>query len=358
MRTPFFLQLASVACACVSLACMRAESARAGPPACAGARPAQPVSAVRAQPTVTDSLLHRVADIVVPGPAARFDYQSVDTAAGRLYVAHMNAGSLLVFDTRARRVVADLPGFPSVHGVIAVPELGRVYATATGQHHLAVIDSKTLAVLARVGDVGYPDGLAYAPDSRRVYVSDESSAGKELVVDAVNNKVVGSIALRGEAGNTIYDPGSHCILVAVQTRNEIVAIDPRSDSIVGRYRLEGASHPHGLAVDAEQRLLFVANEGNAKLLVVDLTSMRVMATHDTGEAPDVLAFDRGLGRLYVACESGTVSIFRERGRELFHEGDMNIPRAHTVAVDPRTHEVYLPLENINGKPVLRIMRPY
>jgi len=35
----------------------------------------------------------------------------------------------VVFDTKKREVVANLDGFPSVHGVWAVPELERVYAS-------------------------------------------------------------------------------------------------------------------------------------------------------------------------------------------------------------------------------------
>ena len=113
--------------------------------------------------------------------------------------------------------------------------------------------------------------------------------------------------------------------------------------------------PHGLSVDPERRLLFVANEGNATLLVVDLRSMRVISKHPVGDDPDVLAFDPGLGRLYVAAESGTVSIFRVKGRDLVQEGDLRMPHAHTVLVDPRTHLVYFPLQDVKGVPVLRIM---
>jgi DNA-binding beta-propeller fold protein YncE len=332
--------------------------AASAPPDCGGPGARIADSAVpAAAPSRSGPPLRLVAGIPLPGPPVRFDYQSVDTAADRLYVAHMNAGTLLVFDTKARRVIADLPGFPSVHGVWSVPELGKVYAAVTGRREVAVVDAATLQVRARPGPIGYPDGIAYAPDARRVFVSDESSAGRELVVDGATDRVVGTIQLGGEAGNTIYDPGSHCILVAVQTENQVVAIDPRGDSIVGRYALEGARHPHGLSVDPERRLLFVANEGSATLLVVDLASMRVISKHDVGEDPDVLAFDQGLGRLYVAAESGIVSVFREQGRDLVHEGDLHMPHAHTVAVNPGTHLVYFPLENLNGRPVLRIMAP-
>ena len=337
------------------------RGATSAPPNCGGsgssAAGAALAAAAAPAPSRTGPPLRLVADLPLPGPAVRFDYQSVDTASNRLYIAHMNAGTLLVFDTKTRNVVAKLSGFSSVHGVLAVPELGKVYAAVTGQREVAVVDAAMLQVRARLGPIGYPDGIAYAPDSKRVYVSDESAAGRELVIDGSSDQVVGRIAVGGEAGNTIYDPGSHCVLVAVQTANQVVAIDPRGDSVVGRYPLDGASHPHGLSVDPERRLLFVANEGNATLLVVDLRSMRVISKHPVGDDPDVLAFDPGLGRLYVAAESGTVSVFRVNGRDLVHEGDLRMPHAHTVEVDPRTHLVYFPLQDVKGVPVLRIMAP-
>src|SRR6266568_4336204 len=88
--------------------------------------------------------LKKVADVPLPDPAVRFDYQSLDGSHGRLYIAHMNADQLVVFDTKKREVVANLDGFPNVHGVWAVPELGRVYASATGEHKIAVVDMQTL----------------------------------------------------------------------------------------------------------------------------------------------------------------------------------------------------------------------
>ena len=37
--------------------------------------------------------LKQVADIRMPGPAVRFDYQSLDISSGRLYIAHMKRQS-------------------------------------------------------------------------------------------------------------------------------------------------------------------------------------------------------------------------------------------------------------------------
>jgi DNA-binding beta-propeller fold protein YncE len=301
-------------------------------------------------------ILAEVADIPLPGPAVRFDYQCLDLQSGRLYISHMNADQLVVFDTVKSEVVANLDGFKRVHGVLAVPELSRVYASVTGEHSVAVVDSQTLRILTTVGPISYPDGLAYAPLVKRLFVSDERG-DTDAVIDATTNTLVTSIALPGGAGNTVYDPNSGRILVAVHGANELAVIDPASARITGHYPLAGIQNPHGIALDTLDRLAFVAGEENHSLAVVDLNTMKMLSTHQVGEAPDVLAFDPGLKRLYVSAESGTVSIFQEAGRNLTPLGELHMPHAHTVSVDPRTHLVYFPLENIDGRPLLRIMNP-
>jgi DNA-binding beta-propeller fold protein YncE len=305
-------------------------------------------------PHAITPVLQRLADIPLRGPAVRFDYQSIDTSANRLYISHMNAGELIVFNLATRRIEGTIADLPRVTGVWAVPALGKIYASVPGRHHVAVIDALTLRIEARVGKIGFPDGIAYAPEVKKLYVSDESGGG-ELVLDGPSNRVVTTIPLGGEAGNTIYDAGSKRILVSVQTRNEVVEIDPHTDRVVARHRLTGAADPHGMAVDASRRLLFVANEGNATLMSIDLRSMTVTDTHRVGHDPDVLAFDLGWHRLYVAAESGMVSVFTAHDGKLIHEGGVTMPHAHTVSVDPRTHLVYFPLQDVNGHPVLRIM---
>jgi len=301
-------------------------------------------------------VLKLVADVPMPGPAVRFDYQSMDAERGRLYIAHMNADQLVVFDVKDQKVVANLDGYKRVHGVIAVPEINRIFASATGEHKLAAVDMSTLKTVAMSGPVEYPDGLAYSPRTKRVFVSDEHG-GVDAVFDATTNNLLTNIPLGGYAGNTVYDPGSESILVAVHGRDELIAIDPAAMKIVGRFPLAGIKNPHGIALDVPNRLAFVAGEGNHSLAVFDLKAMKLLALHKVGEDPDVLAFDPGLNRLYVSTESGTVSIFQETDRALRLIGEFNMPHAHSVSVDPKTHLVYFPLENMGGHPLLRIMRP-
>ncbi len=301
--------------------------------------------------------LRQTAEIPLPGGTSRWDYQSLDPASGRLYLAHLGASSVTVFDTRSQQVVATIGDIADVHGVLAVPQLGRVFATATGANQVAVIDMQTFQIVARVDSGRYPDGLAYDPDDGAIFVSDEAG-GTVSVISTATNQRVATIALGGEVGNTQYDPVAHHIYSAGQARNELVAIDPAAAQIDGRYALPGCQHPHGLALDDASRLAFVACDENATLLVIDLRTMQITARQAVGAQPDVLALDVGLHRLYVAAESGTVAIFEEQGTALTRVAEgLLAPGAHTVSVDPQTHRVYFPLENSNGHAALRVFEP-
>ena len=108
--------------------------------------------------------LKTVATVPLPGGSSRLDYASVDSKRNRLYIAHLGGGLVIVFDTKNRRVVKTIPA-PGAHGVIAVPSLRRVYASATDDHELLTIDARTNKVIARAPAGDYPDGIAY--DSAR-----------------------------------------------------------------------------------------------------------------------------------------------------------------------------------------------
>jgi DNA-binding beta-propeller fold protein YncE len=262
-----------------------------------------------------------------------------------------------VFDTLASRVVARISGIAAVHGVLAVPELSRVYASATGTNEVVTIDEQTLKEVARTPGGVYPDGMAYATDAHKLYVSDETGEA-ETVVDVLANRRVATIPLGGEVGNTQYDPVTRHIFVNVQSRKQLVEIDPATDAIVARIDPPGARGNHGLLIVPEQRLAFIACEDNDRLLVLDMRTMKVTASFDVGGDPDVLAFDPGPGTVYVAGEKGVVSMFSVAGANVTRIGDGRLgPNAHVVNVDPATHRSYFPLKSVDGHPVLRVMAP-
>lgn len=297
--------------------------------------------------------LHSVAEIALPGDNSRFDYESLDPERGLLFIAHLGAGEVIEVDVHARQVVRTIPNLSQAHGVLVVPELRRVYVTATGDNRLVIFDEDTGTVLGQAPTGDYPDGIAYDPTRGAVWTTNESG-GTETVIDAVTAQVRGTVDLGGDVGNVAYDPVADQMLVAVQGRDDLAAIDPETLDVTRRLQLPGCRHDHGLALDPQARLAFVACDDNATLLTVDLTNWQVIGTIGVGTRPDVLAYDQGAHRLYVAAESGTVSVFDQQGGHLTELGSGHLADgAHVVAVDPSTHHTFYPVPSgAGGHPAL------
>lgn len=301
--------------------------------------------------------LKLVRDIPVDQPTTRFDYATVDPKAGLLFVADLAGSRVLVFDTHAERLVKTINDIQSVHGTLAIPDLGRTYASATGVDQVVAIDEATLRITARTPGGHYPDGIAWDPRERKIYVSDEHGESVSAI-DTSTEKLVKKIPVGGDVGNTQYDSADGLIYTNVQTRGQLVGINPRTDTIVSREHLPGCQGNHGLLINSPRRLAYIACEGNAKLVTYSLQRHAIIDRQPIGQDPDVLALDPGKSWLYVAGESGVVSIFDVMADLPVKIGEGFLAdNAHTLAVDAATHRVFLPLRNVAGQPVLRVMEP-
>ena len=300
------------------------------------------------QPPPVPLGLRPAGQVALPGDSSRFDYASLDPGRGLLFIAHLGASEVVEVDVRNLRVVRTIGGLPGVHGVLVVPDKRRVYATATSADRMVILDEDTGAQVASGPTGSYPDGVAYDPVHNTVWTTNESG-GTETILDADTAAVRGSVDLGGEVGNVFYDRGSAMMLVDVQAANVLAVIDPVRLAVVRRMPLPGCDHDHGLAVDATHQLAFVACDGNGALLTVDMTTWLVTGHDRVGRDPDVLAFDATTGRLYVAAESGWVTILTEQDRRLTVTGSGFLADgAHVVAVDPGSHRSFFPIPAATG----------
>ncbi|WP_406234175.1 YncE family protein [Nocardia sp. NBC_01009] len=300
----------------------------------------------------------RVGEVVLTGGPARFDYTSLDPGRGLLFIAHMGVGELVEVDVHRHQVVRTIPDLPDVHGVIVVPDKHRVFATATGRNQLVALDEDSGAVLFTAPTGIYPDGLVYDPVRNAVWTTNEH-AGTETVVDADTGDVRATVALGGEVGNVVYDPAADRMVVAVQARGELALIDPAGHTVSERIPTPGCASPHGQALDVAGQVMFVGCEANAAMVTVDLAHRAVTGHYKVGDTPDVLAYDAGAHRLYVAAESGWVSLFDRRDATTVAVGSTHLADgAHSLALDPDTHRSYVPIpKGPGGGPVLWEFEP-
>jgi YVTN family beta-propeller protein len=300
--------------------------------------------------------LRLVKTINLPGPVGkRFDYLIVDPAIHRLYSSHLAAGVINVIDTRTDHLIKTIADTPGVEGVMLAPDLGKLYASDWYENKVAVIDLSTLEVVKKIPTAAKPDGIAYAAPFHKIFVSDER--GKvEAVIDATRDVEVKQIHFPSETGMPVYDPVARKVYVNLQDSNRFAVINPATDAVEAEYTVGRCRGNHGMAIDPEHHLAFLSCEGNRLMTVFDLNLHAPISYLKEAPGPDVVYFDPGLGRIYVACYSGAISVFQEETPRRFRKlEDFPVQYAvHSLAVDPTSHRVYAPEQRHNGRPASKL----
>jgi DNA-binding beta-propeller fold protein YncE len=273
----------------------------------------------------------------------------------------MGDNEVLVVSLADGATVARIAHVATVRGVAIADSLDRILATAAATNELVLVDANSLTEVGRVATGRAPDGVAWDAADGVVAVSDQGDGAISLLPDGGMGTRV-QIALGTETGNVTYDAARSRFWITVVRSgavDQLVSVDPRANAILERVDLPGCAGAHGLRLHPDGRSAYVACESNATILRVDLAPTHAIVSAPVGASPDVLAIDEARGLLYVAAESGDLTVF-DLARAGLVDLDDEHPddTAHTIAVDPATHRVFLPLERgAAGTPVLRIMRP-
>ncbi|PYU02171.1 MAG: hypothetical protein DMG38_01190 [Acidobacteria bacterium] len=316
------------------------------------------VTAVPGSPSQANApTLKKVAEFDLPGPhGKRFDYLTIDEDDHYLISAHLAADQTYVIDLATNRVVATVTDTPGAEGVEYVPELKKFYTSNAHDNTIAVVDLKQMQVIKKLKTEAKPDGSAYAAPFHKLYVSDERGKA-EAIVDVTKDEIVKTLHFDSETGMPQYDPVARRVYVNLQDQSIFAVIDPATDQVVGRYPVEKCKGNHGMALDAEHHRAFLSCEGNELMTVFDLDKNVPIAFLPLAGGPDVIKFDPGLRRIYVACYSGAISVFHQDDADHYRKlEDFRVQHAvHTVAVDLKTHRLYTPEQEEDGKPVARMV---
>jgi DNA-binding beta-propeller fold protein YncE len=301
--------------------------------------------------------LKKVTEFDLPGPPGkRFDYLTIDTDDHYLFSAHLAAGQTYVIDLRTNKVVATVGDTLGVEGIEYVPELKKFYTSNAGDNTIGVIDLRQMKVVKKLSTEKKPDGSAYAAPFHKLYVSDERGKA-EAIVDVTKDEIIKTLRFDSETGMPQYDPVARKVYVNLQDQNIFAVIDPATDEVVGRYPVGRCKGNHGMTLDPEHHRAFLSCEGNNLMTVFDLDKHEAIAFLPMADGPDVIKFDPGLNRIYVACYSGAISVFHQDDPNHYRKiEDFKVQHAvHTLAVDLETHLVYTPEQEADGKPVARMV---
>jgi DNA-binding beta-propeller fold protein YncE len=303
--------------------------------------------------TITSSALAAIMLAGVTAPAAAYhlarevklagaegwDYLTVDASRGRLFVTH--GTHVEVLDSTTLTLAGAVADTPGVHGVAIADSLAHGYVSAGATSSIVVFDLTSLARLAEIKTTGdNPDAILYEPLSHRVFAF--NGRGRNVtVVDTARNRVTGTIALDAKPEFAVHD-GTGRVFVNLEDRNSLGAIDARTLALTATWPLIGCEEPTGLAIDRKHQRLFAACS-NKVMVIVDSTTGHGVAQVPIGAGVDGAAFDEAKQLAFASGGDGTLTVIREEAPDKFSVAETvaTRPGARTMALDERTHRIFL-----------------
>lgn len=273
------------------------------------------------------------------------DYMTVN---GRnLFVTNVSTGTVYKIALRGSALpsVPDIALFesePAAHGVIVDPVSDLAFVTRSKANVVDVFDPDSMKLIKHFPVADDPDGIFYDPVDKLVYVA-SGDAGKGTLIDPATQTVTGTIALGGKPEFAVFDPATKLLYQTLEDANSIVVIDPAKRSIVDRWQLHQCESPTGIAIDEARQQLFIACGHNSVLIVFDIERRQILASLPIGYGPDSVAFDPALQRIYSTGIAGDLSVIQKDETGAFRALDsihLHVG-AHTLAVDPVTHRLFV-----------------
>jgi DNA-binding beta-propeller fold protein YncE len=285
-----------------------------------------------------DGPYRKLKEIAIGGEGG-WDYLSVDAAARQLYVAH--ATRVVVVDIDRDAVVGEIAPAPGVHGTAVAPDLGRAFVSNGREATVSIVDLKTLRIVGEVKTDANPDAILYEPSRREVWAFNHTGRSA-TVFDAGRGEVRATIPLPGVVEFAVLDQKAARVYVNIEDKSEVAAIAIAGHRVVATWPLAPGQEPTGLAFDPEGRRLFAAC-GNARLVMLDADSGKVLASVPIGPGADGAGFDPGTGLAFASSSDGTLTVARPEGHdELSVVQTLATPkRSRTMTLDPKTHRLYV-----------------
>jgi DNA-binding beta-propeller fold protein YncE len=298
---------------------------------------------------------YKVVNTYKVGGDGGWDYLAADAAARRLYISR--ATHVLVLDLDSGKTVGDIPDTPGVHGIALAPELGRGFVSNGREGTVSIFDLKTLVTSGKVKVGENPDAILYDPATRRVFTFNGRSQDS-TAIDAAKGTVLGTIKLDGKPEFAASD-GEGEIFVNIEDKSELTVIDPSKLAIKSTWPLAPCESPSGLSMDRKNRRLFVGCE-NKMMAVVNADTGKVLATPAIGDGVDATAFDEGTGLAFASCGEGVLTVVREESTGKFGvaENVSTQPGARTLALDSKTHNVYVVTAKFGPPPAATADNPH
>jgi len=297
---------------------------------------------------------YHVAKKTVLGGDGGWDYLTVDAKARRIYISR--GTHVMVVDADSAAVVGDIPGTNGVHGIAIASDMDKGFISDGRDGNVTIFDTKTLKVLGTTPAGKNPDAIIYDQASKRVFAFNGGSKDA-TAIDAKTGTVAGTIPLGGKPEFAAADEKGH-VFVNIEDTSEIVQFDSNKLTVENRWKIAPGEEPSGLAMDRKHRRLFSVCS-NKLMVVVNADTGKVVTTLPIGAGTDAAGFDPETGYAFSSNGEGTLTVVHEDSADKFSVVD-TVPtqvRARTMALDTKTHQVFLVTAQFGAPPAATAQQP-
>ncbi len=210
-------------------------------------------------------------------------------AAGRVYTANMESGTVSVVDADSMKVIAtiDARGYRT-RDLSLTPDQSKLFVTNMHNGTLAVVDTTTHEVIATIATGRMAHAASVTPDGKQIWVVNGAEE-YVTVVDVASLKIAARVSL-GEiigAGYLWFSPDGARAYVTSPRRGTVSVVDVASRKVVAT--VEVGKGPTFIRAASDGRRIWGTDTGGDQIYALDGPSNRVLGKLTVGRAPDHLA---------------------------------------------------------------------
>lgn len=217
------------------------------------------------------------------GGSGNWDYLTMDSHAGRLYIAHGTA--VQVVDVDSGTQVGAITGFYEARQVV-LDDTGQYgFATDGGQGKVVVFDRQTLKKITEIDTGANPRSLVYDAETKLLFVVRANPPAEAPTAQAGRRRAAAREAQPAASTAPARSPTSSSSgpSSSAQPSDEsfITIIDTTSDAVIGEIALPGLL---GFAVGDQSSLIYVAVTDRNQVFRFDAQAVAAMLPHPPAEA--------------------------------------------------------------------------
>ena len=224
----------------------------------------------------------------------------VDEENNLIYVTNKGANSLSVIDGESNQKVADIPVGKGPHGLALDLSHDRAYISNTLSHNVTVVDTSNRKVIKTIATGAGPWGVALDQVNDWLYTSN-TNEGTVSRIDMETGKTLAKITVGGRPWNLKVSKETQAVYVTNESTVSVLVDDKVVVTIS-----EVGKGLHGIILDEERQLAFVAATASNQIAVIDTKENKVIQTLSVPAGPTAFAGDHQKNVFYVAHQEDNV----------------------------------------------------